>query len=551
MPADPMFHPLPRLAAGLLVLGTLLAPVVHAADEFGTDWDDPRTADPAVARPDTKSCSVQIVDHGFDNFDPYLSSIAPPPGCPGPWNKIVLEMDGAVKGVQYDRISHLEIGGVTVFRTSTPEPSREGIQWHVEKDITAYAPLLKTPQPTAMYLGNVVNDTYTGVIYVKARVVFYQADRKHPAAQTADAVQPLSAPRRDGADLIGDYVLPVDAERWQAEVYATGSGGGCEEFWYFIAPTSTGYSCPGPGPYREVQVLIDGRVAGIAMPYPHIYTGGWSNPFLWYVIPAPRAFNIEPIRYELTPFIGLVNDGKPHEIRFRIAGLDPSASGWEMQPNLQVWRDPRGRRTQGGLLTYKLGDMQNAPVFSTLPDGRSQVATRGGHQLEVKGWLRGSRGYRLVSVKRTVGNTNTHTWDEGEYHDGVVGDWNDTSVVTTTLPGRLPEVSTDAQSFGFDGMISFEPVAGQSYYRITTRLKIHDKANALALGGASLLPRWLIKDNSFDGEAGWNYGVPRDQRHAIGHSTQRHRHSSNALPCYDRTISQQNGFVSTDSNSCR
>ena len=42
-------------------------------------------------------------------------------------------------------------------------------------------------------------------------------------------------------------------------------------------------------------MLLDGKVAGIAAPYPHIYTGGWSNPFLWYAQPAPRAFDIQPI----------------------------------------------------------------------------------------------------------------------------------------------------------------------------------------------------------------------------------------------------------------
>lgn len=539
-----------RFSPWLLSLCALLSAPAWSATEFGTDWDDPRTADPAVARPDTRNCTVEIVDHGFANFDPYVSSIAPPANCPGPWNKIVLEMDGAVKGVQYDRISHIEIGGITVFRTSTPEPSREGIAWHVEKDITSYAALLAKPQPTAMYLGNVVNDTYTGVIYVKARVVFYQADRRHPAADGADAIEPLLAQRRDGADVVGDYLLPADAERWVAEVYATGSGGGCEEFWYFIAPADTGYSCPGSGPYREVQVLIDGRVAGIAMPYPHIYTGGWSNPFLWYVLPAPRAFDIKSIRYELTPFIGLVNDGKPHEIRFRIAGLSDGASGWELQPNLQVWRDPRGRRTQGGLLSYKLGDLQNAPVATSLPDGGFQVATRGGHKLEVSGWLRTSRGYTVSRLVRTVGNVNNHVWDDGEYHDGVKGDWNDTAVVTSLVPGRLPQIATDSQSFGFDGAISFEQVPAQEYYRITTRMKIYDKANGLTLGGAGA-PRWLIQDNRFDGEAGWNYNVPRDQRHAVGHSSQRYQRSTEAQPCYDRSIAQENGFVTEDRIRCR
>ncbi|MGH8082156.1 MAG: peptide-N4-asparagine amidase, partial [Lysobacter sp.] len=164
-----------RLSGAALSLLCLSVAPAFAADEFGSDWDDPRTADPEVARPDTRSCTVEVLNTAFADFDWHLGTIAPPAACPGPWNKVVLEMDGQVKGVQFDRLGYLQIGGLTVLSTSTPEPSRDGIGWHVEKDISAYASLLKSPQQVRMSLGNVVNDTYTGVIYVQARVVFYNA----------------------------------------------------------------------------------------------------------------------------------------------------------------------------------------------------------------------------------------------------------------------------------------------------------------------------------------------------------------------------------------
>ncbi|GAA3292047.1 hypothetical protein GCM10020295_10330 [Streptomyces cinereospinus] len=73
-------------------------------------------------------------------------------------------------------------------------------------------------------------------------------------------------------------------------MYATGSGGGCEEYWYLTVPGSAPYSCRADdGPYREVQITVDGRLAGIAAPFPTVWTGGWSNPFLWYVVPGPPA----------------------------------------------------------------------------------------------------------------------------------------------------------------------------------------------------------------------------------------------------------------------
>lgn len=535
------------ISTGLLSAALAFAAPAHAADEFGSDWDDPRTADPTVARPDTRSCTVEILDTAFADFDWHPGTIAPPAACPGPWSKVVLEMDGQVKGVQYDRLGYLQIAGMTVLSTSTPEPSRDGIGWHVEKDISAYASLLKSPQAVRMYLGNVVNQTYTGVIYIQARVVFYTADRRHRALDSADVVAPLADERRDGADLIGDYTLPANATRWHGEVYATGSGGGCEEFWYFTAPPEANYSCPAQhGAYREVQVLIDGRVAGIAMPYPHIYTGGWSNPFLWYVIPAPRAFNIEPIRYDLTPFIGLVNDGRAHEVRFRVANLPDGASGWTLQPNLQAWTDARRGATGGRLLSYELTPLAAKSVYTALPDGTFKLDTRGGHRLRASGYVDTSKGREFTSIDRIVGNENLHTWGAEENPDGVKGEWNDTQTVTRIGRG-LPTVAVQSQRFGLDGSISVVPSG--DYQRIVTTMKIFDEANALQTPGLGQPLVAQATRNSFEGEAGWNYGVPRPERHATGHSTQRHR-SVGTQGCYDHEIAQENGFIQLDRYRC-
>ena len=86
------------------------------------------------------------------------------------------------------------------------------------------------------------------------------------------------------------------------ELYASGNGD--EEFWvshfspiarlpsaellnvqYFNTadkylddlPADTTY---GDGPFREVRLLVDGQVAGVAFPYAVIFTGG-INPAVW------------------------------------------------------------------------------------------------------------------------------------------------------------------------------------------------------------------------------------------------------------------------------
>lgn len=42
-------------------------------------------------------------------------------------------------------------------------------------------------------------------------------------------------------------------------------------------PANTTY---GGGPFREVRLLVDGQVAGVAFPYAVIFTGG-INPSVW------------------------------------------------------------------------------------------------------------------------------------------------------------------------------------------------------------------------------------------------------------------------------
>lgn len=91
--------------------------------EFGSDWHDPVTAGPAVARPGTRACEVTLAEARFRDFTPYRGDYAPPTACgPAPWAKVVLRLDGKVKGRQYDRLGNLTLGGVEILRTSTPSP---------------------------------------------------------------------------------------------------------------------------------------------------------------------------------------------------------------------------------------------------------------------------------------------------------------------------------------------------------------------------------------------------------------------------------------------
>lgn len=502
--------------------------------EFGTDWDDPRTAAPPVPRPAGRSCTTRIVDARFAGFTPFTGVFEPPTRCRGPWRAVVLRMDGAVAGRQFDRLGYLRIGGTTVFKTSTPEPSRDGIRWSVEKDLTSYAALLTRPQPVEMLIGNVVDDTFTGVLDVQVSLTFYPG---RPAAAGATDVLGLAGAHQEGTALVGDLTVPRNTERLVADVYATGSGGGCEETWYMTTPAGVPYSCPGErGPYREVQVHIDGTLAGIAAPFPHVCTGGWSNPFLWYVLPAPRTFDLAPIRYDLTPFVGRLTDGAAHQVRVSVVGVPAGQSGWDLPTTVLAWRDAGRARVSGALSRHRERPLLDDVAFTAGDERR--VTARGEHTWTASGYLDTSHGRVVTTVTRTLSARSTHRWNADESLDRLAATWTDVSTVTVAgaHPARQSATRrTEARRYALDGSITVGPAD-----RLTSALTVADAATAT--GGRSA-PTTLL--DTWSGQASWTLNVPREERHATGTSTERFRLSGPGLR-FDHLLATENGTVVTD-----
>ncbi|MFG1668279.1 peptide-N4-asparagine amidase [Streptomyces sp. Y7] len=496
--------------------------------EFGTDWHDPITAAPPVAKPFGRSCQVTVAEAQFRDFTPYRGTYAPPEGCGDRWSKVVLRMDGKVKGRQYDRLGHLRIGGVEIFRTSTPEPSPDGIAWSVEKDVTRYSDTFRGGQDVEMLIGNVVDDTYTGVIDVKVTLTFYAG---RPAAHP-DRVLTL----RDGT-----LTTPRNSERIVAEVYATGSGGGCEEFWYLAAPDPAPYSCKAAGgPYREVQIKVDGRLAGIAAPFPHVWTGGWSNPFLWYVIPGPRAFDVKPIEYDLTPFAGLLNDGRAHRVEVSVVGVPEGQSGWSAPVNVLVWQDAERAHVTGRLTVHRSGDLADSATYT--PGSEHRVDTEGGHRLTVAGYVDTSHGRVTTTVRRALTNDSVHRWTDGENLDALDATWTDSQ--TVTVDGHGPARTTRThRTYTMDGSISIG--AGD---RLRTVLTLGDRASAVTTEGGRRTA-WSRLDDTYSGDAAWTLNVPRDQRQAVGTTSERYRvYGSDG--CHDRSLTSVQGVLTEDRSRC-
>jgi hypothetical protein len=351
-----------RIAGGLAsALVAAVAPVLPA--QAASSYEQV-TADPPIAVPATQSCSEQVVVHDFANsyYAPALGTLMPPSACPAPWSTVVVSFSASVGGVQFDRLADVYVGAVDVFSTSTSEPCctpGATVFWTWQKDVTEYLPLFTQPQPVTVFLNNVNDSTYTGVYHVTVSFTFYETGVRAPAGSHPDTIVPVDDYSTDfrqsgggdgfftltSAGQLGSaaVTLPRNLLRLQAELYAQGHGP-CEEFWWGD-PNDCGVSTP----YREVDVYLDGQLAGAAAVYPVIFTGA-DGPGLWEPIPSPRAWNLRPLTVDLTPFVGRLVDGAPHTVSLGISDVVyGSGDYWLVGANLLGWTDPLAAQTSGTL----------------------------------------------------------------------------------------------------------------------------------------------------------------------------------------------------------
>ena len=382
------------------------------------------TADPPVARPHTTPCRVRLfTDMRFADFSPKSFAYAPAPACPGPWQKVVLEADYSVEGGrQFDRTATLWINGVNVYFGTTAEPTRApvpiGRSWHVERDITDYADALLAPAAGRAELGNLVNSTYTSALWGTAEIAFYPLDKEDDGesrARTPDVVLPLSAGPTGGtvalfgpADaLAATFQLPTNVERAFLDVILQHQGAN-DEFWYTCVPTELAAaleSCSGTA-FREGQVSIDGQPAGVVPIYPWIFTGG-IDPFLWRPIPAIQALNFVPYRVDLTPFAGVLSDGRPHKLAINVTN---NSQYFSTTATLLLFLDHGSRQVIGEVTRNTIGapspkittqgiDPKADPVVGT-------VATSSSRSFVLAGWVRTSHGKVYTEIRQTIDFSN-------------------------------------------------------------------------------------------------------------------------------------------------
>ncbi|WP_343244898.1 peptide-N4-asparagine amidase [Streptomyces sp. SID14478] len=552
--------------AAVLVGGLFAAAPAQAGDapqpgsNPAVDYQDPVSALPPVSRPSTKSCTT-TVRQDFGNTlgqPPYETTLAPPAACEGPWNKVVLDWSGSVKGRQYDRLAGVFLGGAELFRTSTPEPDDDGITWSVAKDITEFTPLLKDPHKLQIELGNVVNDTYTGTYKMKLQVTYYMADKKHPAATTADHVVPLgdensgSAPWLDvakGGSATREVTLPRNITGARLQVYAR--GGGCDEQWFDAVPSDLAATAPdylcGGGPYREVQVAVDGVPAGLAQPYPVVYSGG-IVPTLWRPVPAIDQFRTEAYDIDLTPFAGELSDGTPHQVSITPYGANDS---WTVDGALFLDTDAHAARTTGKVTTNTLGLAPDVATRQTAQDdGATAVSVRTGRSWKISGYVNTSHGRVTTTVDQDFAYSSTGTVSKTGQDQVVHQRDHGTTTVTTRARGR-ETAQRHAWSYPIDVDMSIPLYGDYNNYELEAAVT---QGRALKDSHRGGFGRWHLDaftDDRLDatGDLARKDGAVQK---ADGSSHETYRGTTDTGTCYARDLTTAHGWVTADKqSSCR
>lgn len=369
------------------------------------------TAPLAVPRgPSVRECTIPLVHHNFAfSFGlPAVVDYDPSTDCGplGTWSSIVLNFTATSNGTQFDRLSSVYLNAVEIWRTSTPEPTSLGISWTALKDVSHYISLFSNPGTLVLDLANLLDASLglTGEYDVRLSVTFHSSSATFKHHLGADLILPLSKGNTTGASLFAvpsqaDTVLtlPRNAARMVVEIYA--SGDQSEEFWYGNVPDEFFSQLPpwnapdgqanGHGPFREVQLSIDGLLAGIVFPYPVIYTGEFL-PSIWRPMVSYGAFDSPTYYVDVSAFIPKLSDGLPHTFTLDVVGIGANHtinSDWLVSGNVQIVLDESEKPTTGRITRYDVEPFAQVMVTGRVSGSAPDVTatTRAIRSLLVEG----------------------------------------------------------------------------------------------------------------------------------------------------------------------
>ena len=467
------------------------------------------TADPVVSRPHLQPCVVPLfTNYQFAFFSQTAQNFSfnPPAGCSGPWQKVVLEINFSENaGRQFDRTASLFLGNNNLYFGTTPEPIHSSTNaWHIERDVTDYSALLTSAQQGTFVLANCTTDCgapyntlLNGVFTVSADLEFYPGYGKSPVPRTPDLVLPMVQTNSGGGinlpanvfqptdQLTTTFNLPQNIEGAYLDVIAQSQN--VDEQWYACFPNDLSginevYGC-GNTDFRETEISIDGQPAGIAPVSPWVYTG--FLPDQWRPIPAVQTLDFVPFRVNLTPFVGMLNDGNPHTIALSVFNNDFYFS---MTSSLLLFLDSgssqvTGTVTQNTLTLPSPAVSENLQGTSTVTGAIGVTSNR---NFTIAGYANTSHGQVATSLTQQQNFTSTQTIDFDTVNGSVI-DQNTSvqnSVLSSTTVSDNTGSTTTQELFSFPISVDFiAPVANSLFgFTVATSQKYQDSKLTLVNG---------------------------------------------------------------------
>jgi hypothetical protein len=361
-----------------------------------------------------------------------------------------------------------------------------------------------------------LDDKYTGIFNATMTAIFFNSDIETDQAPPSDLIIPISA-RQGANNSVSQFTLPAqnatntisfprNAHRAVFSVSANGQAS--EEFWWSNVPetdvstfNATAGELPGLSPFREVQVLIDGQLAGVQWPFPVIFTGG-VVPSLHRPIVGIEAFDLREHEIDITPFLPLLCDGKQHSFTIRVAGLngtgkagstsltDTVNESWYVTGKIFIWLDDDPSSITTGEAPTILDD---PPVIHT---SRSLTSAANGTNQTLAYITRVSRSFKIATrnIRSQHQSSAPATWtqDLTYVNNGLVTDFGYTQLNDLRIAGEDQSLLPDAR---YLARYIYPLFANQSYVvspqgnlSIWAQLK---QGKEVAVSGASVFPSGL------------------------------------------------------------
>lgn len=311
-------------------------------------------------------------------------------------------------------------------------PVERGISWSFQKDMTVFSSLLRSEQSLLFDLGNVVDGVlYTGIYNVILEALYFD-DAYPQGLHPADAIYPIANLSAAAANQSSVFSVPDDnaavslflpPNTKSAIVSLLASGNGAEEFWYTNVPTEYIDTFPtgladglyyGYSAFREVQLLLDGQLAGVSWPFPILFTGG-VDPGLWRPVVGIDAFELPSFEIDVSPWLGVLCDGEEHTFQIQVVGYDSSSpdelgtvgQNWWVTGTVFVWVD---EETTSQAVSGSVMSNITAPVFEYLPKLTTSVDGSTNESLWVS--LTAHRTLSISSSLTTPNGTKEVSWTQ-------------------------------------------------------------------------------------------------------------------------------------------